>query len=72
MKNPCHDKNTGVDCPRRCAGCASTCPEWAEYTEERNKTYKKRLADNIEDNYSRDAAQRRYWKHYRRNHGKRR
>ena len=40
--SPCHDPKTGYDCPKRCAGCASTCEEWATYASERDKVYTRR------------------------------
>ena len=39
MKQPCQK-----DCPKREVGCASHCPEWAEYVEWRNKDYERRIA----------------------------
>lgn len=49
--NPCYDKETKTDCPRRHAGCAVDCPEWAKYSEERAAEYKKR-AENHEIEYT--------------------
>lgn len=40
MKQPC-DRN----CPRRCPGCAVSCPDWAAYLREREEEYKRRLAE---------------------------
>lgn len=42
MKNPCFNEETRTDCPKRCAGCAVNCPEWAKYVEERNEEYRRR------------------------------
>lgn len=39
MNNPCFNSKTKTDCPRRCVGCASACPDWAEYTQKRNDQY---------------------------------
>lgn len=39
MKNP---NPCAKDCPRRAAGCAVTCPEWAAYQEERDAGYAER------------------------------
>lgn len=47
MDNPCYNKATKTGCPRRAPGCAVNCPEWAEYTKERESVYdarKKTLA----------------------------
>lgn len=46
LQNPCYNTQTKTDCPKRCAGCATTCPEWAKYTQERNKMYEQRAAEN--------------------------
>lgn len=37
--SPCFDRETRQDCPRRHAGCAATCPDWAEYEKQRNARY---------------------------------
>ena len=42
LKNPCYVKGSKTGCPRRTAGCAVNCPDWAEYVEEREKCYKER------------------------------
>lgn len=42
MKNPCFNEETRTDCPKRCAGCAVNCPDWAKYVEERNAEYARR------------------------------
>ena len=44
MKNPCFDTSSRTDCPRRHAGCAATCPEWAKYEKKRAE---KRAADKL-------------------------
>lgn len=41
LNSPCYDPTTKTDCPRRCAGCAETCPEWEKYVEERDALYEK-------------------------------
>ena len=45
LESPCYDNKTKTDCPRRCAGCASNCPDWAAYVEERDRRYKKHLVE---------------------------
>ena len=53
LKNPCYDVKTKTNCPRRCAECGVTCPEWLAYVEERNNLYerkeqeRKRIAGEI-------------------------
>ena len=42
MKPPCFNEETRTDCPKRCAGCAVNCPEWAAYVKERDKEYEHR------------------------------
>lgn len=37
MKHPC-----AKECPRRQAGCAVDCPEWADYVKKRDEEYKER------------------------------
>lgn len=37
-KQPC-----SRDCKRRAAGCAATCPDWADYVKERDARYERRL-----------------------------
>ena len=46
MESPCYNTKTKTDCPRRKAGCAVNCPEWAKYTQERNKEYHERQVQN--------------------------
>lgn len=46
-KHPCYDETTHTDCPRRKAGCATTCPEWAEYDKQRQKIYAERKATGL-------------------------
>ena len=46
MRSPCFDEKNRQDCPRRHAGCAATCPEWAEYEKQRNAEYAKAEARN--------------------------
>lgn len=45
IQSPCYDKKLKKDCPRRCAGCADNCPEWAAYVAERDELYKKRKVE---------------------------
>ena len=42
MSNPCFNKETHTDCPKRHSGCAIDCPDWAAYCAERDKEYEKR------------------------------
>ena len=55
MKSPCYDEKTHTDCPKRHAGCAATCPEWAEYDAHRKEVYKKRVITGLA-NAAADAA----------------
>lgn len=64
-KAPCYNTETKTDCPRRCAGCAVDCPDWAKYVAERDAEYQKRkdemgLRAVINDSYSRRKT--RYFK----------
>lgn len=42
IESPCYNRETKTDCPRRCAGCAVDCPDWAAHVSERDKVYKDR------------------------------
>jgi hypothetical protein len=42
MSHPCFDRETRTDCPDRHAGCAATCPKWAEYEQQKNERYAER------------------------------
>ena len=46
VKPPCFDVTTRTDCPRRKAGCAIDCPDWAKYTKERDEVYRQRALEN--------------------------
>lgn len=46
IKPPCFDSVTKTDCPRRCVGCAETCPDWAEYIKKRDDVYEKRIVNS--------------------------
>lgn len=46
MKNPCFNEETRTDCPKRCAGCAVNCPEWAAYVKERDAEYERRKIES--------------------------
>ena len=70
MKSPCRDRATGADCPKRRAGCAATCPEWAEYVEERDKAYKARARQSDIDHYANDMKSNRYYKSLKRRRNK--
>lgn len=50
MNPPCYDRINHIDCPRRHAGCAATCPEWAEYVKERDRDYasRKKTLDELQ------------------------
>lgn len=37
IPNPCYNTKTHTDCPRRAAGCAIGCSDWAEYEKKRDK-----------------------------------
>lgn len=56
MKQPCEKL-----CPRRKAGCAKDCLEWAEYIKWRNQDYERRKAlckqaEAVSDGYRRCGA----------------
>lgn len=55
---PCYDYKTKTDCPRRAAGCAETCEEWAKYEQLRNQKYQERSneAKTIDRGYFRTRA----------------
>lgn len=36
------DQPCAKDCPRRAAGCGSTCEEWQKYVKKRNAQYEER------------------------------
>ena len=42
MDSPCYNRKTHTDCPKRHAGCAIDCPDWAAYCSERDKEYEER------------------------------
>lgn len=42
MTHPCFNAETHTDCPRRHGGCAIDCPDWAKYSAEMAKEYKRR------------------------------
>lgn len=44
MKNPCYNEVTKTGCPKRAAGCAINCPEWAKHVEEREARYREKKA----------------------------
>lgn len=65
MKNPCFDKETRTDCPRRHSGCAVDCLDWAAYEKARNEEYERRRVKFEVDSISYDGirkAQERYIK----------
>ena len=59
MKNPCYNKQTKTDCPRRCAGCAINCPDWAEYVKERDARYKAEAAEREQQSLQVEGDRRR-------------
>lgn len=65
MSSPCFDPINKIDCPDRRAGCAATCPKWAEHERQKKKRYAERNRKN-EDNTSYLIARRngmnRYYK----------
>lgn len=54
IPNPCYDPVTKTDCPHRKQGCATKCPYWADYVEERDADYKERRDSQMVDNYKKD------------------
>lgn len=66
MKSPCYDPVSKVDCPRRSAGCSVGCPDWANYTAERDREYARRAKeiratrDAIEPHKSRERTYQKY------------
>lgn len=46
IDNPCFDRKTHTDCPKRAVGCDVDCPEWATYVAKREKIYHERKAQN--------------------------
>lgn len=42
MESPCYNVEKKIDCPRRSAGCAVDCPDWAEYVKARDAGYLER------------------------------
>lgn len=57
MNNPCYDRETKTDCPKRCAGCAGTCKKWADYVKARDEEYERRKNVNAANNiYSEGRA----------------
>ena len=74
MKPPCFNEETRTDCPKRHAGCAVNCPDWAKYVEARDAEYERRKQEtaitsamldrrnkSLEKRYRRDM-------HYKRSH----
>ena len=68
MKNPCFVD--GRDCPRRQAGCARTCPDWAAYCVERDKIWKRRYEENEAKSVIIEGSIRAKVKHMMRRRGK--
>lgn len=46
-KPPCRK-----ECPRRVPGCGTSCKEWLEYVEERNKAYEEHLVERSNEEIS--------------------
>lgn len=73
MSHPCFDEKTKTDCPRRHAGCAVNCPEWAAWEKERAERYKQHARDLEADRAivgnasDRKSARQRRWMAYRAN-----
>ena len=61
--NPCFDMITKTDCPDRKAGCAVTCPKWAEYEREREKEYHDRQVEYEVDRAIQDHRNKTYAAH---------
>ena len=49
LESPCYDRKTKTDCPRRCAGCSTSCPDWDGYLKKRDELYRKRKLDSDVD-----------------------
>ena len=47
IKSPCWSREQ-PNCPRRAMGCAINCPEWQEYTAQREVEYAKRKKEREE------------------------
>lgn len=54
MQNPCYNTLTKTDCPRRTAGCAVGCKEWADYVKAKDEMYLKRYNDGTQS-YHRES-----------------
>lgn len=48
MDNPCYDKETKTDCPKRYPGCGADCPKWAKYVVKRDAEYERRHRETAE------------------------
>lgn len=70
IEPPCYDKGSKTDCPDRHVGCASTCPKWAEYVENRDEEYRQKEiranAKLLRDDAYHKEARKRYIKDRRR------
>ena len=51
IPSPCYDDKTKTSCPRRCAECATTCKEWAEYVKKRDYNYANKDVNTVLDVY---------------------
>lgn len=49
MESPCYNVEKKIDCPRRRAGCAVDCPEWAKYVKARDAEYVERRREKDAD-----------------------
>ena len=56
MTAPCYDPETHSDCPKRCAGCQTSCEAWKQYRDERDKTYVERRISCIAYQSRKDAV----------------
>lgn len=54
LKKP--EQPCGRDCTRRAAGCAATCPDWAEYVKARDAYYDALYSTKEDDRAIRERA----------------
>ena len=58
MTNPCYDKHTKTDCPKRKPGCAGSCEKWAEYVKIRDAAYRERAKAHTIETFNEAKEQR--------------
>ena len=64
MTPPCYNTATRTDCPRRHAGCQTSCREWKRYLVERDKIYVERQLSCIAYQTRKDAVEKAVRKKY--------